>query len=696
MGPDPWDAWRKKLLSGSQRAVDVGLGGSRAIADGVSRLLWEYKDDPMGAYGQHLRGLGSSVAGMARFMPGTTPLEQSIVGLGQRIAPDPSSFVGSLGGFMGEMVPDMIGADMPLAVGRTREALDQGHRVGAALEASAALPLVTGGMVGAMRKLSNGGDVAQAVGRRLADPLRATHNTTVDGIRFAEEMGGIPNPSLAVHRADQPFTSMGDVSLVGSRDLVDPAAPNVDVFDADIYSARTPTREFKTTKDSDALLSELITENRRVMGSTGYDIGFDELEKGAERAVSDLPRSDAAKSLFLRSRGVEAQPIMGPPPTQDFIPYLSPRFKQIQEQSNQMGGAAFHQSGLLEEAATEYRDAIAKWGEATGQDAEIIELFSTGRDFSEDGTRLSFGAFDRAGRDIRALEGGDIVNTSATREALDALVAENGGQEAVEAFMRERVSSAYGEPFFRAGSRGTKKAFTLENLSAEMGRLSNPRNKESRIVFGPGEVRAASARRLTSADDFNAYRRDLVSSDQMDKIKEAQSSIRGDLAEKLTRLHENESTWDTLDDMHRAVGRYGTGARTEARARKALAASGFTGEPSSFVVDDFMEYAASIVDAPTQYLEVKMRRPVSLDEFSGAVVPDDTPADVIEGLTARGIEVQLYPRHDEAARTAAFNAMRGGGGGLEGAGMLFTVAGIMGVNHARQEQRGGFDPWTMR
>jgi DNA polymerase III sliding clamp (beta) subunit (PCNA family) len=73
-------------------------------------------------------------------------------------------------------------------------------------------------------------------------PLVAIHNLSERNLSFAEEMGGIAMPSLGIANAEKPYTGFGEITMIGSPDLVDPQLDRtMTVVDADQYSPRYPS-----------------------------------------------------------------------------------------------------------------------------------------------------------------------------------------------------------------------------------------------------------------------------------------------------------------------------------------------------------------------------------------------------------------------------------------------------------------------
>ena len=71
------------------------------------------------------------------------------------------------------------------------------------------------------------------------DELIGMHNLSADNLAHAQEMGGLPVPSIGISKANAPLEGFGDISLIAKQDMVTPERGNP-VFGADAYSRRYP------------------------------------------------------------------------------------------------------------------------------------------------------------------------------------------------------------------------------------------------------------------------------------------------------------------------------------------------------------------------------------------------------------------------------------------------------------------------
>ena len=71
------------------------------------------------------------------------------------------------------------------------------------------------------------------------DELIGMHNLSADNLAHAQEMGGLPVPSIGISKANAPLENFGDISLIARQNMVTPGRGNP-VVGADAYSKRYP------------------------------------------------------------------------------------------------------------------------------------------------------------------------------------------------------------------------------------------------------------------------------------------------------------------------------------------------------------------------------------------------------------------------------------------------------------------------
>jgi len=82
--------------------------------------------------------------------------------------------------------------------------------------------------------------------RERGDPMIVQHNLREGALMKHAEASGIPMPSLAISKVDKPLRGFGDISLLGSADMITPSA-TTKVYPTDMYSGRAPEDRIEYT-----------------------------------------------------------------------------------------------------------------------------------------------------------------------------------------------------------------------------------------------------------------------------------------------------------------------------------------------------------------------------------------------------------------------------------------------------------------
>ena len=144
----------------------------------------------------------------------------------------------------------------------------------------------------------NNPDVASDVGsiakveppKSDTDSLIVQHNINEVSLKRSEELGGLPVPSMAISKVNEPLTSFGDITLVGPKDLAKPGAKNP-VYRADAYTTRRPRTEVFPNDELENFVAERIVKP------------FDDLEAVGRSGISDFDTSGVAEAIYRGEEG---------------------------------------------------------------------------------------------------------------------------------------------------------------------------------------------------------------------------------------------------------------------------------------------------------------------------------------------------------------------------------------------------------
>lgn len=147
--------------------------------------------------------------------------------------------------------------------------------------------------------------------------LAAVHSLEAEKLAAADQLGGLPLPSLAVTRLDRPYTWGGDenIYLVGSPALADPAR-GVEIHDRDMWSGHFPElrwnrREEKEREEFYRKAEEAAL--RYYDGTNGSTLRFlkNALDGDHRGALENkLRHSDLSLAVFAGERGYSPHPLM--------------------------------------------------------------------------------------------------------------------------------------------------------------------------------------------------------------------------------------------------------------------------------------------------------------------------------------------------------------------------------------------------
>jgi hypothetical protein len=96
---------------------------------------------------------------------------------------------------------------------------------------------------------------------KAGEELLVQHNLSPEKLIAANKLGGMPVPSLAINKLNNPISGFGDISLIGSKEMAIPSAKNP-IYKSDAYTKRAPNInyniDFKSQQNLEGLLSDVI------------------------------------------------------------------------------------------------------------------------------------------------------------------------------------------------------------------------------------------------------------------------------------------------------------------------------------------------------------------------------------------------------------------------------------------------------
>lgn len=498
--------------------------------------------------------------------------------------------------------------------------------------------------------------------------LSALHNLSAENLGFAHEMGGLAVPSIGVVPEGKSITGYGEITLIGRQQHGDPS--QVPVHDADAYSPRFPDAEYKKakTKDTQKLVDELKPFAKATDDRTAVDTLWDNAvnRPDPEKTVNELLRSRAAAMWFLSSKGEKVEPKTLVIEAKDTrAPFVGSHIFQEFVKSGEYAKVDHNDPASWEKYSNVVRRSIEDFfSEKVGMSDEEKEDNKYLRDtylsnFIDNLGDAHIGDEHRIKEAIRRIRSTE-VDLDATQKALGKAL--KGREGEFKNWLEKKILGLHPEPMLTVG--GKKVPYTLDNIVEAMsGRV---RGQEKTMTFGEGAARAAASKKFSNLEQMRRAAKSIAGENEVNVSRENAQYLMEQYRDLVTPFTTYMSpiragsidTWEALDASMRAMAKWAkTGAKDEASMRRALSSEGFK-DVSQEAIDKAMEAGKAWLKAPVPYFEAKPQRAVGLDEFAGAVIPEDASAETKAILAENKIPFKTYEKGNDVSRTRTVDQFR--------------------------------------
>lgn len=501
--------------------------------------------------------------------------------------------------------------------------------------------------------------------KEVEKTLMGVHNIPEYKLRKVLKQGGLANPSLAVvDTKNHIHTDYGEISLIPRSSLIDARkGRNAGTFTADAWTATYPqvlkkmtnkgwdkfykdTREIEKYEDGgedmaskirmawDSYLdgrepSELYwwylldrghkPEAVRYQNEYGTELSNEVTklatdENGSDIDVSQLP-DEAIKRLAELKRQYEIQ--------------QGEEKKPVEERIAAARASMEGKNEVFRANRQKMIDELEKYGDTIGNiKSWVSKVVWAGR---REGQLDQYGTTLQAQREVQKNHASDY----------QAWLLEKEGEYEVQ------------EKLFAGTDDYTGRQKWVANTLANASKLMKKQGLNGAIGWSSlGEWIAKVAKRVTTLADIRKERKNLnTTKEQHDAFKDKWGTVLHGIAEKIAadgdmwsgeaRLTEALEHTNPADYIQRE---YGINLPKKDRA----------------AIDKFIKEVRE--NFPTGYFETKFQRPVYLNEFAVAVVPDTTSPDIISALKREGLKVSTYQMdnvgnpNDENRRQAVMKA----------------------------------------
>lgn len=559
------------------------------------------------------------------------------------------------------------------------------------------------------------------------DKLLALHNKDENSILAAIKLGGLPMPSIAIVKARDGHTKYGPISLVFSKDTIDPQLFRANkVYGGDAWTPTAPRVDYPVnSKKASQVEHELhrlagdvsvaggIFGNSAALRSMGID---DTSTRSTAELAEKLASTDTVRAAYLADKGKSLEPVkmdkvwdkFGNDTLQKVVDRLGVNTLAEIEANLETGESV---KDALGENAEVIRDILRDYYREQGEpmlrrmavkrhwtDAEINERRQTRIDNSMDGVSIFtledivHHAWDMY-QDGGATKG--EIDRMATSDALRSAVDDH----AVEEWIAGKLDGLLGEagiyngkdPYTPSGNLRSFSqlhyAYTLENIVKAM--------KEGQEERG-GNTWGASAKTLQSVatPEYRSIQEIKADSGRlgMDEGAEYEAKLQaiddqiGSIITKIKRGNKahSDNSFVESDIIGSILMETSKGKRTVDAIMRAFSKEGY--KISSQTAQDIQAVYRAAAEMPTGYFEAKPQRAVGFDEVLAAVIPDDSSKKLRDGLEQAGVRMLEYKTGDDADRLAKINSVEDARFSLKAGTESKSVAALQEENRLLREQ----------
>lgn len=491
--------------------------------------------------------------------------------------------------------------------------------------------------------------------------LIVTHNISADGIMHADKMGGLPLASVAVAKQSNPLTNFGEVTLIGSRNYIDPKGVNkAQVFGSDIYSPRYPRISYEySAKDQKALFNR-FEKSAKEIEDRAFDYDFTQglEDTGAKQAMLN---SDAVKHQFLKEHNIPYEKAYRdiPKSVHADYPSIQKAIKAgISEEDISSIESADKFDGLFREFIKDYIKDI----EGRVSPSPLLKNVIVRAKQALDGDKYAVRTFaeSRVKEGLKLQESKKVLDQPETLSNMRKAVSEH--EDAFRNYVDSIVETMPVKEKIWNGTDGHGRnkyvAHTIENVVKKL--KKDLRGGES-FNYGMPNVRAAVTPKFKSIADIQANKYRIVSKEEFETARDALEKEGDSLANKL-----GVSTLDIYDVLWNAI---------DENTSKAFGYAGIKDtQENRMAVDAFLNKLKAL---PTEYFEGKAKDITQFSNFAGAVVPDNLAKNAYDVLEKSGVKIFTYDSTDPKSRIEAIKQATNQLDEERGGDILFSRANTM-------------------
>ena len=468
------------------------------------------------------------------------------------------------------------------------------------------------------------------------------HNISVDKLRKAIKQGGFAAPSMGVVDSKNGiYSGYGEITLIPKAEkIAKRTGKNIGTYTADAWTPIYPPVE-------------------KNFGGNGSDVAYNDIEsvpkemqsltRNAINSFMDGREANGLAYLYLQEKGKapELVHVEGKYPKElhdevkGILGKLNGIYNTTDEQKEKLLDLFIREvyDGNKEEFDNDIKKFIKK-------DEEFIKKrpnsnISKDKQLDVDWMKehgYDYGALSRFVDGIlRDAETSGKVNENATMKAAQQYIQDNSMKEDFDSW-KEKLNDRYNvEEVIFAGYKPDGNRKYLPNTVENAVKVMKQDGKNASVGSASFSHFVASILKpMGTLDQIRKKKGNLTGNyEDVEKFQEKWQPVYDELADKMQPDAEPFDSYG-MDRLEEAA--------TQKNPKK-YAKDEYGVDLTDEDINKLNELIEAVKnDKPSIYFETKFMRPYGLDEFEKAIVPNDTPSDVVDALKMAGIDVSSYER----------------------------------------------------
>lgn len=468
------------------------------------------------------------------------------------------------------------------------------------------------------------------------------HNISLDKLRKAIKQGGFAAPSMGVIDSKNGiYSGYGEITLIPKAEkIAKRTGKNIGTYAADAWTPIYPPVEKK-------------------FGGNGGDVAYDDIEsvpkemqrltRNAINSFMDGREANGLAYLYLQEKGKapELVHVEGKYPKElhdevkGILGKLNGIYNTTDEQKEKLLDLFIREvyDGNKEEFDNDIKKIIKK-------DEELIKKrpnsnIAKNKQLDVDWMKehgYDYGALSRFVDGIlRDAETSGKVDENATMKAAQQYIQDKGMKEDFDSW-KEKLNDRYNvEEVIFAGYKPDGNRKYLPNTVENAVKVMKQDGKNASVGSASFSHFVASILKpMGTLDQIRKKKGNLTGNyEDVEKFQEKWQPVYDELADKMQPDAEPFESYgmDRLEEV-----------ATQKNPKK-YAKEEYGVDLTDEDINKLNELIEAVKnDKPSIYFETKFMRPYGLDEFEKAIVPNDTPSDVVDALKMAGIDVSSYER----------------------------------------------------